>query len=114
METAATVLARPNVELDALLRNAALEPLLPPALRELCLDSDIAATVTTDCKYRRYVERQAREIATLVREEAITLPTSMWPCAGTAWYGPTHFTHLQDYHAPVCRTGAVATRLAVT
>ena len=84
---AAAVLSRPGVDLNTLLDNEQLDEVVPDELRGLgTVDQEgVAATVLTECKYRRYLERQEREIAMLVREEAITLPAGLWPCASAPW-----------------------------
>lgn len=60
---------------------------LPAASRSERLPprGSLAATVETECKYAKYIEAQAREIKALAADEAVPLPSTLWPCMDQDW-----------------------------
>lgn len=83
--SAAELLSRANLSLPDI--QGALGDKLPRAARpgNLPPNGSLAATVETECKYKKYIEAQTKEIAALAADEAIGLPEIMWPCMEADW-----------------------------
>ena len=74
----ADVLRRPAMTLGALVTEF---PDLTAGLAEVAADPDLAVAVEADVKYAGYVERQAREVERLRRQEGLEIPADLDPAA---------------------------------
>eukprot|EP01050_Picozoa_sp_SAG11_P011063 SAG11_NODE_1147_length_5683_cov_40.952006_3_plen_186_part_00 len=80
----AAVLRAPlGVSLGELHKLGAFE--LPPGLSTATVAGLSAETLEAECIYDRFLVKQAREAASLRRDEAVVLPHTLFPCVTEPW-----------------------------